>query len=270
MEAALSNDPDTTVPDSFLHILSVSNIPVLITGATALLVCVSAVYMTAYFYIVGSQFQGFLSPSDYIVGSINWLPTMFFAYGYVTVSRVTYSLLGDRFKQPGDGFKQKKIIVIWLAANILFLVARLSTDHSGQIPAILSLLILLNIAILSPFIIFNGLDGIIPKKFLHPIVVSIILIGYVAVRGISDAVHNIDIDNDPSATIYQISLPNKDLKTIFPLMNIDKGLIYKEKGGIHFTKLADISEFSRLNVENSNSSLPCELFANLLKYFCQE
>jgi hypothetical protein len=115
------------------------------------------------------------------------------------------------------------------------------------------------------------LDGVISRKIAQLIVISIVMIGYVADRGIRDAVYNIDIDieKDPRAVPYQIHLPNENQKMIIPLMNIDKGLIYKSKGEIHFAKWSDISEFSRLKVEHNKTILSCELFANLLKYFCQ-
>jgi hypothetical protein len=280
--------PDSLVPDSFLHILSVGNTPALITASTALLVCVSAVYMTAYFYIVGPQFQGFLSPSDYIVGSINWLPTLFFAAVYGIGSRPIYSLLGGRFKLNSDAnFDQtvpasdikrgvsidKNVILIWLAINSLGLVLNLSISDRDQLPASISKIIFVNMVLGVPFVVFNVLDGVIPKKFAQLIVISIVMIAYVASRGISDAADNIniDIDNDPSATVYQILLPNENPKTatIIPLMNIDKGLIYKAKSDIHFAKWADISGFGRLNVEHSKTTLWCERFPNLVKFFCE-
>jgi hypothetical protein len=72
--------------------------------------------------------------------------------------------------------------------------------------------------------------------------------------------YDIDNDNDPYAATYQIRLLKEDQKTIIPLMNIDKGIIYKAKGDIHFAKWADISEFGRFNVEHSKTALWCERF----------
>jgi hypothetical protein len=53
---------------------------------------------------------------------------------------------------------------------------------------IISAIIVVNIAIILPFIMFNILDEVIDKKIAHPIVISIILIAYVANRGIANAV----------------------------------------------------------------------------------
>jgi hypothetical protein len=227
-----------------MHILSVGNIPALITGSTALLVCVSTVYMTAYFYIVGPKFQWLLSPSDYIVGSINWLPTLFIAAGYGISSRVLYSLFVGRFKPKSDDDSgqavlasdlkrgisiNKKVILKWSTINVMVIVLNLSVIHIDQIPQFLSTLIFVNFVLVIPFVVFNMLDGVIPKKFAQPIIISIVMIAYVANRGVSDAVHNIDIDvdNDYRAATYEIRLLNGDQKTIMPLMNIDKGIQIK-------------------------------------------
>ncbi len=287
--------PDSLAPDSFLHFLSVDNIPALVTGSTALLVCVSAVYMTAYFYIVGPQFQGFLSPSDYIVGSINWLPALFLAAVYGIGSRPLYLLFSGIFKPnsdanfgqtvPASDFKRgisinNKVILVWLAINSLAIVLNLPIMHRDQLPMFISKLIFWNMVLVVPFVVFDILDGIIPKKFAPLVVISIIMIAWVASSGISNAVNNIDIDinNDPNGAIYRIRLTNEaHPKRIIPLMNIDKGLIYKAKGrafrhvqyDIHFAKWADISRFSRFNVEHSKTTLSCERFPNQLKYFCQ-
>jgi hypothetical protein len=222
-----------------------------------------------------------LSPSDYIVGSINWLPTLFLAAVYGISSRPLYSLFVGRFKQnsdanfgqtvPASDFKRKNVILIWLAINLIGLVINLSIFERDQIPARLSITIFVNMVLVVPFVVFNMLDGVIPKKFAQLIVISIIMIAYVASRGVSNAVDNIDtdIENDPSAAIYQIRLTNEDPKptTIIPLMNIDKGLIYKVKGEIHFAKWADISGFGRLNVQHSKTPLWCDRFPNLVKFF---
>ena len=202
--------PDSLAPDSFLHILSVGNIPALVTGSTALLVCVSAVYMTAYFYIVGPQFQGFLSPSDYIVGSINWLPALFLAAVYGIGSRPLYLLFSGIFKPnsdanfgqtvPASDFKRGisiKVILVWLAINSLGLVLNLPIIRRDQLPMFISKLIFWNMVLVVPFVVFDILDGIIPKKFAPLVVISIIMIAWVASSGISNAVNNIDIDINP-------------------------------------------------------------------------
>jgi hypothetical protein len=147
---------------------------------------------------------------------------------------------------PTSDFKRgvsayKKAIVTWLATNVLVLVFFLAINDRDRVPVIISGIVVVNIAIIFPFIMFNLLDEVIDKKIAHPIVISIILIAYVANRGIANAVYDIDNDNDPYAAIYQIRLLKEDQKTLIPLMNIDKGLIYKAKGDIHFAKWADIS-----------------------------
>jgi hypothetical protein len=51
-------------------------------------------------------------------------------------------------------------------------------------------------------------------------------------------------------------------------MNVDKGIIYKTDGDVHFAKWADVSEFTRKHVEHEKTTLLCTLFPGYLDFFC--
>ena len=78
-----------------------------ITSAVALtstlLLCMSAIYSTAYFYVVGQEFQDLMSAQDYITESIYWIILTLVGVSIVVVidivQREPVSLAGQRLRE---------------------------------------------------------------------------------------------------------------------------------------------------------------------------
>ena len=100
----------------------IDGISTVITISTALIVCVSVIYSTSYFLIVGSEFQGFMSTSGYLLDSIRLIPVFITAFIIGIVSSMMIRLVfGNKLPiKRTDINLRKGLIIVAFASLFLF------------------------------------------------------------------------------------------------------------------------------------------------------
>ncbi|HTR13011.1 MAG TPA: hypothetical protein VMI72_07085 [Roseiarcus sp.] len=241
---------------------------------STLLLCMSVVYSTAYFWMIGTEFQNFMSAQDYVVDSIHWIPTTFLVFIISFVfGKFGYDVGFDHGHKKATGTaltsmdRLDKFILFYfpLIAAVCLFVFIVVVVEIAELPAFLilfsgTIVIIVSVALSRKTRLYDRLSE---RGLVHFALPFLFIIPFVACKGSSDALSDLRT-KEASNFIREL---NQETKSIVPFKILDKGVIYKslDDRSVHFSKWADISSFVRKEEEFDERTLLCKY----LEVWCQ-
>lgn len=244
--------------------LETSEIPAAITVSTAILICMSVIYSTCYYYIIGEQFQGFMSTTDYILDSIRLIPIFILFIFLGLIILVTIKVKPTPYGTTETMTRTMFLgIEIAIASFILFIIAKL-LNLSDLVESLIHIMMIVALIwIMFCVWIFwhqNAQDFSAATSLL--LFISVPVIAFVAAQGFQDA----DKDLARNDELYNLTLVGESPQDVVILRNIENGVIHMdtrkdtEKRYVRFSKSADVLNFRKLVKNGSGDRNSCAWF----------
>jgi hypothetical protein len=241
----------------------IDDIPAAITISSAIIVCMSVIYSTSYFWLVGAEFQGFMSGMDYLLDSIRLLPIflLFLIAGLAVV--LFFRITIPRFNHT-ENMKVSDAPLIWLLLLLavgtytgFVLYDMLTTRNIIQF--YITWLVSLGV-IWFTFMVWLFTRArtwaLLNLEIYTLLYVFVPVIIFVAYLGLQDARRDLNGVGEK----YNLEVKDTSSRLVSVLRNLDKGILYKDEEDqkIHFARWEDVVSFTKDKSDLTKTPTTCK------------